>query len=235
MKHIQYTLIGIVTIGLCIGCGGSDNGDDPTPPEPVASPSAASLVFPDNNTECNEGTIISETESVVTFKWDTAENADSYAVNLKNLNSGNERTISSSNNELPISIERGIAYAWSVISKASGTDETAESTTWKFYNAGLPTKNHPPFPAEALSPKTGSAVNAGPIDLSWASSDVDDDISSFAIYLDENSTPTTLVDTSTESTHTFEVVSRKVYYWQVITSDVAGNKTSSEVFQFKVN
>lgn len=235
MKRIQYTLIGLITIGLCIGCGGSDNSDDPTPPDPVSPPSATSLVFPDNNTECNEGTIVSETESEVTFKWDTAENADSYTVNLKNLNSGNEQSISSQNTELPITIKRGVAYAWSVTSKASGTDETAESTTWKFYNAGLAVENHPPFPAEALFPKTGSAVDAGTIDLSWAASDVDDDISSFSIYLDENSTPTTLIDTTTEPLLTFAAVSGKVYYWQITILDDAGNKTSSEIFQFKTN
>ncbi len=235
MKRIHYSLIGLFIASLGIGCGGSDNGDDPAPPDPVTPPSAASLVFPDNNTECNEGTIVSETESEVTFKWNAAENADSYTVHLKNLNSGNEQSISSQNTELPITIERGVAYSWSVTSKANGTDETAESTTWKFYNAGLAVENHPPFPAEALSPKMGSAVSSGPIDLSWTASDVDDDISSFDIYLDESPTPTTLIDTSTEPTLTFMADSGKIYYWQVVVSDAVGNKTSSEVFQFKVN
>ncbi len=235
MKKLRNIAIGLILINFFIACGGSDDGDDGAPPEPTAPPSAASLVFPENNTECNEGTILSETQSEITFRWNASENTDSYTVALKNLSTGNSQNINSTVPEVAITIDRGTPYSWSVTSKAEGTNIIAESAVWKFYNAGLALENHPPFPAEALFPNIGSSVPAGPIDLSWEANDLDQDISSYDLLLDQNNPPTTLLETTASNSFTFTGVSGTVYYWRVITTDQVGNASTSEVFQFKVD
>ena len=87
MIYVKLMLIGM----FLISCGGggsgsSDNGPDPVP---VPAPLAATLIFPDNNTECNEGEVVNDTQSRVTFQWNASQNTDSYEVNLKNLNTNN--------------------------------------------------------------------------------------------------------------------------------------------------
>jgi hypothetical protein len=193
------------------------------------------LLFPENNTECIEGTILSDTESKVAFTWKASENTDAYTVNLKNLDSSTSQSLNASTNELEITLTRGTPYSWSVTSKANGISETAESPIWKFYNAGRAIENYAPFPAEAVSPKMGSSIDAGTIIISWQGNDVDNDIVSYDIYIDENNPPTTLANSPTSDSINYEVLSSKVYYWKVITKDASGNTSSSEVFQFKVN
>ena len=50
-----YNLIFSATLLLVLfSCGGGgDDGGEPEPMMPIASPEAAALIFPENNTECN--------------------------------------------------------------------------------------------------------------------------------------------------------------------------------------
>lgn len=198
-------------------------------------PSAAVLIFPHNNTECNEGEIISDTETDVLFQWQEANYTSSYILKITNLNDGTSRNISTPATEYLIRILRGTPYSWSVKSIASGTTETAESELWKFYNSGLPKESHPPFPAEAISPQNGSSVDEGSVLLQWEATDVDDDIASYTILLDTSSTPATEVGNSSANSLNVTVSSGQVYYWKVITTDELGNESHSQIFQFKVN
>lgn len=234
MKNNLKHIISVVLISICSSCGGSD--DNPAEPStPVAIPAAALLIFPDNNTECNEGKILSETESEVIFRWNNSEDTDSYTVNLKNLNSGNVSNFDTNLNETPIAILRGVPYEWSVTSKANGTTESTESEIWRFYNAGLATESHVPFPADVAFPQMGSAVNSGIINLKWTTEDIDNDLVSFKILLDTNSTPTTIIDEVTTTNLNVEVLTNTIYYWQVIAVDATGNTSTSQIFEFKVN
>ena len=230
LKHI----LPIIIVLFSIGCSGSKDGED-TPTTPVPSPLAATLIFPINNETCNEGIIISETESTVTFKWNNAEFTDSYLVNIINLETNTSQSISSETNEKSITILRGTPFKWNVVSKAKGTNSTAQSSDWKFYNAGIPEQSHAPFPAEAVFPKPGSSINAGTITIKWNANDVDNDISTYDIYLDTNNPPSTLVAAQTSNSIDRDVASGQIYYWQVRTKDRAGNSSQSQVFEFKVN
>ena len=149
---------------------------------PVDPPTAANLIFPENNKECNEGEIISETETDVLFKWDEATNASSYILSITNLNTGSSREIKTDSNEFLIRILRGTPYSWSVKSRISGSNELAESEIWKFYNAGLPEESHPPFPAEAINPQNGASISEGELTLQWEVTDVDNDIVDSLFY-----------------------------------------------------
>ncbi len=232
MKTFKYISLTPVFL-LLLACGGSDDG--PTDPEPTPAPSAATLVFPENNSECTEGTLLSDSESEVVFRWNTAENADSYTVNLRNLDTDGTQEINANTNELAIRLNRGTPYSWSVVSLANGTTETAESAIWRFYNAGPGIENYSPFPADNPSPKSGASVNPGTLTLQWTGNDLDNDIVSYEVFLDTNNPPTVSEGNTSATTLEVEVVTGTILYWRVITTDAANNSSQSEIFQFRVN
>jgi hypothetical protein len=218
---------------IIASCSSDDSGDEGV--NPVDPPTAATLTFPENNTECNEGAIISDSETDVLFQWQDATNATSYILKVKNLNDGTSRTISTLSNEFLLRVSRSTPYSWSVISLASGTTETTESAVWKFYNSGLPQESHPPFPAEAISPQSGTSVNEGEVSLEWEATDIDNDIVSYTVYLDSVTPPVAEIGSTSNTTINSNVTSGLVYYWKVVTTDQIGNTSDSQIFQFGVN
>ncbi|NNF18691.1 MAG: hypothetical protein HKN61_02850 [Flavobacteriaceae bacterium] len=236
MKKNWYYIV--MFAGILWSCSGGDSGGNPPPPPAptVPDPSAATLVFPDNNTECNEGEILNENQSRVTFRWNNAQNSDTYEVNLRELNSGNTSNFNSNTNSADITITRGAPYEWFVVSRANGTAATANSATWKFYNEGPGITNYAPFPAEAVNPARGANIDAtSSVSLEWSGSDVDNDIVSYDVFFGTDPDPVTLQENTTETTLTVDISTDTVYYWKVVTNDSAGNSSSSEIFQFKVN
>lgn len=229
-KKIIFSCLALLFIAF--SCS---SDDEQTRVETIDPPTAATLIYPENNTECNEGLIISETETDVLFKWEAATNASSYILVITNLNSGELREIKTTETEFFIRVLRATPYSWYVKSLVGGTTETAESQTWKFYNAGLPELSHPPFPAEALSPQSGSSVEEGTINLQWEASDVDDDIINYKIYFDTTSPPSVEFGDSNINSLQVNVNSGNVYYWKVITRDAIGNASDSQIFEFNVN
>lgn len=230
MRLVKNTIF-ILILSLGFSCADDDNGEVI---EPVQDPTAVTLNFPIDNTECNEGVILSDTRSEVVFKWTGSENNDSYTVSIKNLETDVIKNYNTTFDELAISILRGVPYAWSVVSKVTNNPVTAESTIWKFYNAGLPKESHPPFPAEIVSPAMGSTTESGLVKLQWNGSDIDNDIVSYSILLDTAEAPINSVGEVTTTSMNIEVESGKVYYWKVVSVDANGNNSGSEIFQFKV-
>jgi hypothetical protein len=220
-------IIIILLILLTLGC----SKDNPGNPNPVA----ASLIFPDNNQECNQGVNASNTQSTVTFRWSATSNTDSYNVVLKNLNTQSTTSHSSTTNELAITIQKGTPYSWHVISKNSTVVETAQSATWKFYNAGDPIESYAPFPADLVAPIMGSTLTGVTSQsLSWQGSDIDNDIVSYDVYLDTTSPPTTLESSTSAMSMDVSVTAGNTYYWRIVTNDGEGNSSQSEIFEFRV-
>jgi hypothetical protein len=228
----------VIALLLLIACGGSDSSTDDTPPPPaVAAPSAATLVFPADNTECNEGVISStdETKSAVTFQWNASENTDTYEVNLRNINTNTSTKSNSTTNDATITIDRGTPYEWFVVSKANGTNETASSAKAKFYNQGPGIENYAPFPAEAINPARGATIaSATSVNLQWAASDIDDDIVGYTVFFGTETNPTTELGTTEASNLDAPITSGTIYYWSVITTDSQNNTSTSEIFEFAV-
>lgn len=240
MRILKYIYYIILVNLLLISCGGGSDNDTPVDPivPVVLDPDAASLIFPEDNTECNEGVVSTsdETKSTVTFEWSAAENTDSYEIKLKNLDTGSVTTAVSNTNEKDISINRGTPYEWYVISLANGTSTSATSDTWSFYNQGPGIENYAPFPAIAISPQRGSTVSSSSttIILEWTTSDVDDDIVSYEVLFDTSETPTVSLGETTESTIEATIASGNTYYWKVITKDSFDNSSISELFEFRI-
>lgn len=230
--YLKIFLVVISSFTLMISCNeeetpiNEDNGEN--------TPTASSLLFPNNNTECNEGEIISDTETAILFQWEEANHTVSYVLTITDLNTGTAREISTSSNEFFIHILRGTPYSWSVKSKGTNK-QIATSETWRFYNAGLPEESHPPFPAEAISPKTGSSIEAGTITLEWEATDIDADINLYTVYLDTANPPVTELGNSSMNSIDVTTSSGQMYYWKVHTTDAAGNTSYSQIFEFKVN
>lgn len=228
MKIVSRILIPFVLVS----CGGDDS---PVPGEQVPAPQAATLIFPDNNEECNEGENLSDEESRVTFRWNASQNTDSYTVNLVDLNTNAPSRAEATTNEVGIVIRRGTPYEWSVVSRAGGTSETATSATWRFYNQGPGVGNYAPFPAVAVSPARGATIDAsgGMLRLEWEGNDVDGDIVEYEVFFGTDSNPRARIATTSETTVEVSVSADRVYYWRVLTRDAGGNTSWSEVFGFK--
>jgi hypothetical protein len=229
----SFLIIGFFTL-LVLSCGGG--GDNPNTEEPVVPPSKAVLIFPENNTECNEGTVISNTESNVTFRWNPSDNTDRYTLTVRNLIEGTTQSVNSDINQQTLTIKRATPFSWSVVSRSNATTETAASDTWKFYNAGSATDNYAPFPAELVSPKMGSTVNNGDVLLSWIGEDIDDDLLNYDIFLDTTNPPQAKIfSESTATSIIAETESNTVYYWYVLSRDAKNNTSTSEIFEFRTN
>lgn len=235
MKSTRSKIVALfLVLALTASCGGSGGDTDPEP-IPVPAPSAATLVFPANNSECNEGEILSDTQSRVLFQWSASQNTDSYQVNLINLNTNSTSLANSSTNEVEITLLRGVPYEWFVVSRANGTNETATSAVWRFYNAGAGITNYAPFPAEAVNPGRGATISATTaVTLEWTGNDVDNDIDSYNLYFGTADPPALLETGITATSFEVSVASGQTYYWQVETVDAAGNQTLSELFNFRV-
>jgi len=237
---LRLNILMLVVLTAC--GGGSDepgsSNPDPDPDPVVPAPSASTLVFPDNNSECTTGEIVTESRSRVLFQWTDSENTDSYEVNLLNLNTNGSSKITSNTNSANITLDRGTPYEWFVVSRANGTTETANSTSWRFYNEGPGITNYAPFPAQVISPARGATLDSsGTVTLEWEGNDVDGDLVEFEVYFGTDAAAGTLIDTITESTLQVSVTTGQgfVYYWKILSRDSAGNTSESDVFQFRVN
>lgn len=247
MRRTYLFSILVLSTLVLIGCssGGDDNpppgnggGDDDNPSIP--DPSAATLVFPEDNTECNTGIVNPDNEalSTVTFEWNAANNADNYTVTVTNLNTNNSQFANSSSTTADITIERGTPYSWFVTSRAQGTTSTAESTVFRFYNEGPGIENYAPFPAEAVRPSSGEnfANGTSTVDLEWLGGDIDDDIEDYEVFFGTDPNPSSSLGVVNGTTLSdIAVMNTTVYYWQVITRDSFGNSSISQVFSFRIN
>jgi hypothetical protein len=231
MKRLIFLLICL--IGFSCGKGGGSN------PQPAINPPAkAILSLPAQNEACTTGTVISATESTVSFTWQTAANADSYELSIKNLNTNAVISRTTSSTSENVILARNTPYSWYVTSKSTKITTTAQSDTWKFYNSGPGTVAYAPFPAEILSPTMNQAVtaSAGKITLDWNGTDVDNDITTYDIYLGTTSTPALLQSNVTASIlSNVSVNNATSYYWKVITKDSKGNTSDSGLYRFSVN
>lgn len=236
MKLKNIIHISLITLIFSYACGGSDEGSNPEEPEVILPPASSNLIFPENNTECNTGEILNETQSRVNFQWTASENTDTYELNVINLNTNNVQKSTSITNEAAISVLRGVPFEWYVVSKANGTNETSESTRFRFYNEGIGVQDYAPFPAVAIKPTRGQSLSvSSDIQLEWSSSDLEDDILTHEIYLGTNQNNLNLILTTTENnSESLNLETNTTYFWKVKTIDQSNHTSISELFEFKI-
>ena len=190
------------------------------------------LLFPENEMECTEGIIISNTESELTFEWNDANFNSPYILHLTNISNGQTKMIESETTELAIILDRGISYSWYV----TGTSNTS-SEIWNFYNAGPGLESAIPLPAEAISPVSGASISqtSTSVNLIWKSEDSDEDIVGHDLYFGESTDPEIYSTDITETRiNEIPVKAGKTYYWKIVTKDSIGNESTSAIFSFSV-
>ncbi|MDT0644936.1 right-handed parallel beta-helix repeat-containing protein [Zunongwangia sp. F363] len=231
--YINLLLICIMGVAT-LSCSSDDDADIIND----AVPGAASLVLPQDNTECEIGDVVANMAEVA-FEWNEATDADRYDLVITNL--ATQEVIQRPNlttTSLMVRLERGNPYTWNVISKNDG-EETTASEAYRFYVAGEPGSNNVPFPATLMSPASGSTVTPvdGMVTLEWeaAGTDTDGDALTYTLYADtedgQQEPPeewTGLTETSME----IEVEPNSIYYWHVETSD-GKNTAISNTFSFR--
>ena len=191
------------------------------------------LVFPYEDSLCNEGTDPTPTSSNVFFEWEANNNAEIYTLSLENLTTGLITEFETVDFIYPITIQRPESYRWKVSYQFQ--NETLESASWNFYNAGPGVQTYAPFPAELISPNMAQNINAtNSVNLVWSGSDVDDDISNYDVYFGTSSSPDLVANGITNAIYTTNVTSGTVYYWRIVTNDFEGNSSQSDIFQFRV-
>ncbi len=207
-------------------------------PKDVPAPGKAALTFPAQNAACTTGTVISATQSTITFTWTASDNTDSYKIVIKNLLTSALTTQISTANQSTVTLLRNTPYSWYVVSKSNATTDTTKSDVWKFYNSGPGIVSHPPFPADIISPVFGQNVTttSGTINLSWTGSDPDNDIAGYDVYFGTTAAPSlSQSNVPNMFLNGITVTSGTTYYWKIVTKDAAGNTSDSGIFQFKVN
>ena len=231
MKTIQ-TLSVLLTFTLVLWSCSST-------PAPL-DPSTPSLSFPINEETCLEGTSINDSQSSLEFRWNAAQNAESYRLDIKNLSTNQKESFNTSGTSYSATLLTGTPYSWNITAVGEEGSEPASSVSWKFYLAGAGITNYTPFPSELLAPRSGSSVTPvdGNITLTWNGADVDGDLDYYELYLDTADATTLVQQVNAESSTTAFIVaveSSTTYNWKVIAVDANGNKSNSGVYSFLTN
>lgn len=203
----------------------------------LVEPSKVELIFPENNSVCTTGTILSNSQSEVVFEWTDAEIGDMYELYLTNLETGEESSYQSTNSSMAITLFRGTPYRWEVSTLLQGTNKSTKSDFGAFYNAGDGIVTHIPFPASAIYPRNGEYLIASTqrTTLQWSTEDLDDDIVGYDIYFGTSNPPVLFAEDHTgQSLENVDVESGQIYYWSIRTYDAQGNVSNSPVFSFTV-
>lgn len=224
MRLLSLFLIGV----LLFGC---KKKEAPKPPE------SSLLVFPEKSSECTSGQDLSATTSQVEFKWQAADNAETYELRATNLITNTTQRITTSLTSAKLPLEKGAPYSWLVTSKRAAVLEAAVSETWLFYNSGFES-TYAPFPAGIIEPEIGSTVLKdinNDVELKWNGSDVDNDIVGYEIYFSATNPPEELIFSPGPNASSTKVAveTNTVYYWRVVTKDGEGNSSDSGVFDFR--
>jgi len=222
----------ILLTTIISGCGGGKN-NTPQPPSP---PAKAVLTAPAQNGICITGTVVSGTQSSVTFMCNAANNTDVYELVIKNLLTSTTSSQSTNKTQLAVTLLRNTPYSWYVKSISGQVSTTAQSDTWKFYNSGPGVAVYAPYPAEITAPIYGQIINAGTVSLTWTGSAVEGaKITGYDVYFGTTTTPALSKSNIIDSfVNNVAVTSGNTYYWRVVTKDENGNSSDSGLYQFSV-
>jgi hypothetical protein len=221
----------VVTILLFDSC--HKEGKD----TPAYPPDSVTLSSPANNTACLKSSSINGNLASVTFIWKNSNKADSYRLDIQNLNTQNITSYNTTNTSYTTSLDMDTPYSWSIVVINSAGKTTSD--VWKFYLSGTASSNYAPFPADLVSPFPDAVVNTNgtstvEITFQWTGSDPDNDIATYALFLDNTDASTQIIASQSETTAKQNLASGKTYYWKVITTDKAGNKSVSAVHSFQI-
>ena len=222
MRYIAFFLLSVF-----FSCG----------PDPIPVPEPSLLLAPSNLNTCNSATRINDLERQVRFQWTATLNTESYNLVVQNTLTGEQQTITTSLLTESIILTSGAPYQWYVISKSSLTVEEGKSSIWYFYLEGNPQASHFPFPALLLSPSDELIVSlnaSNAFTFEWEGNDLDNDIQRYDFYLGTSSSSLNKErEAITSQQVTLVLIPNTIYFWQIISKDLQGNRSTSEIYQFQ--
>ncbi|AZI55238.1 T9SS C-terminal target domain-containing protein [Epilithonimonas vandammei] len=178
------------------------------------------------STPANSATGISITP---TLTWAAATNADSYDVYL-DTNTDPTTLVGnapSTSYTLTTSLATNTKYYWKVVPKNS-VGSASGCTVYSFTTLTVPNCATVTAPANGA---TNVAYQSLPI--TWTAPSGTSAASSYEVYLDKNTNPTTLVNTVTTTTYTATNLDpSSTYYLKVIAKNTAGSATGCTVYSF---
>ena len=206
-------------------------------PDPIPVPEPSLLIAPSNLNICNTASRINDLERQVRFQWTAPLNTESYNLVVQNTLTGEQQTITTSLLTESIILTSGAPYQWYVISKSSLTVEEGKSSIWYFYLEGNPQASHFPFPALLLSPSDELIVSlnaSNAFTFEWEGNDLDNDIQGYDFYLGTSSSFLNKErEAITSQQVTLVLIPNTIYFWQIISKDLQGNQSTSEIYQFQ--
>ncbi|NER13089.1 hypothetical protein GWK08_06540 [Leptobacterium flavescens] len=224
-KHIVLMVLGLVSFA----CGGGSDG--PPPNEP---PTTAQLIFPSPDLLCIDNNI--------TFDWSDATDPEGQTVRYeiviardRNLTQIEERR-SVNQSQVTITLERAVAFYWSVTTLDSEGASSTPTPTQAFYTEGDGVANYAPFTAALVSPADEGSVDAGTVSLTWMGGDTDtEDTLTYELFFGTEVDPPSFQTGITAETFDVTVTSGMTYYWRIDTTDDSGAKSIGQIWEFTVN
>ena len=206
-------------------------------PDPIPLPEPSLLLAPSNLNTCNSATRINDLERQVRFQWTATLNTESYNLVVQNTLTGEQQTITTYLLTESIVLTSGTPYQWYVISKSSLTLAEGKSSIWHFYLEGNPQESHFPFPAILLVPSDELIVSlnaSNAFTFEWEGNDLDNDIQRYDFYLGTSSSSLNKErEAITSQQVTLVLIPNTIYFWQIISKDLQGNQSTSEIYQFQ--
>ena len=222
MRYIAFFLLSVF-----FSCG----------PDPIPVPEPSLLLAPSNLNTCNSATRINDLERQVRFQWTATLNTESYNLVVQNTLTGEQQTITTYLLTESIVLTSGTPYQWYVISKSSLTLAEGKSSIWHFYLEGNPQESHFPFPAILLVPSDELIVSlnaSNAFTFEWEGNDLDNDIQRYDFYLGTSSSSLNKErEAITSQQVTLVLIPNTIYFWQIISKDLQGNRSISEIYQFQ--
>lgn len=234
MEKIKYFLL-LSAFLMVVGACKKDKPHDPEP-TPPEFPRQASLSVPENGQPCFSGTSVSATQSRVNFIWATAAHADSYELHIKNLLTGDSIKQNTDVASVNVNLLKNTPYSWYVVSKSSKVSVTTASEVWKFYNSGPGVSVFPPYPAQLVAPSNGAQFNTPAnnfVQLQWTAAAGSSPIKEISVYVGTDNNPGYLAGTVTSgNVFSYNISPKTLVYWRVVTKDMMGSISSSEIYSF---
>jgi len=128
------------------------------------------------------------------------------------------------------SLAYSTTYYWKVVAHNAYGFATG-NTVYSFTTMANP---NPPNPVTLTSPSNGATGVILQPTVSWTPSGTGAPATSYYVYCDTNSNPTTLVGSPTSSPYTFTTPLNyaTTYYWKVVAHNANGNSSSNTVWSF---
>ncbi|WP_282179123.1 hypothetical protein [Maribacter stanieri] len=216
---IKLILMGL----LVVSCGGSDDGNSPTPPEEKEL-GAFNLLFPDNNLICTEGEDNGVDGVNIEFQWAASSNATSYELEITNQENNTTDTRTVNSTSLAVGLPKGTQFSWTVTAILGA--KTLASDSWNFYSEGTSTENFAPFPAEISVSDNGD----GTVTVFWIGEDLDNDLVNYDVYIGTSGNLVLILENTTDENTNYNITAGEQYVVQVVSKDSSDNTSTSETY-----